>query len=270
MNSEQTDIAALQSRIKQLEQQCSDLEIGLSTAIEHGDLVQAELEQANQRLQGEIRERMALENKLRVLVNSITQKSRDLEVILQAITEHSDQLDLQWLNRYVETENAANTDALTGLANRRVFDQSIVQEWARARRNQQPLALIVCDIDFFKKYNDNYGHQQGDYCLRQVALALKGAVQRVEDLVARYGGEEFIVLLPNTDLAGALEIAQHIAKRLHEANIPHEYSAISDRITISMGVCAMIPSDSDNSRLFATADHLLYQAKNDGRNRIAS
>lgn len=264
------DIRALQARIAQLERDNRDLEIALSTAIEHGDMMQSELEQANQQLQEEVRERTELESKLRLLVKSITEKSRDLELTLQAITEHSDQIDLQWFNRYRETENAANTDPLTGLNNRRVLDQAIQREWDRAKAGCQPLTLILCDIDYFKSYNDNYGHQKGDHCLSKVAEVLSQSVHRTGDIVARYGGEEFVILLPNTTVENALAIGERIQARLDSLNIAHAYSACSDRVTLSMGISTIVPKGDDKKILFAEADRLLYEAKNCGRNRIAS
>ncbi len=261
------ELPRLRAEVERLERRCNDLEIALSTAIEHGDAVQQELEEANQQLHSEVRERITLEKKLRVLVSTITQKSRDLETILHTITEHSDQLDRQWLDRYMESESAANSDPLTGLANRRVLDHSIGREWARARRGGDPIAIIVADIDYFKRFNDTYGHQNGDACLIRVAELFGRAAHRDQDIAARYGGEEFVLLLPYTDLSGAIRVAEALRDELYRLAIPHANSNAADHVTLSMGVYSTIPADEDESTLFAEADRLLYRAKQRGRNR---
>ncbi len=267
LDIEQT-LAELQAMVDQLQQERSDLEIALTTAIEHGDAIESQLEMANRQLQNEVRERLAVERQLRDLVTTITQKSRDLEVVLQTITEHSDQIDLQWLGRYIEAEHTARIDSLTGLANRRKLDETIDSEWARARRNRQSLAMLVCDVDYFKNYNDLYGHQHGDLCLQQLAAILTAALHRDGDLAARYGGEEFVIVLPNTDACGARQLAEGLQEALRRAAIPHEASPYW-QLTMSIGVAACIPDGSDPGTLFAEADRLLYLAKQRGRNQIA-
>ena len=162
-------------------------------------------------------------------------------------------------------------DGLTNIANRRLFDQTLDIEWLHARRNQQPISLIVVDIDYFKKYNDHYGHQYGDNCLISIANALRTVPTRSTDLVARYGGEEFVVLLPNTSTQSALEMADKCRQMVAEQQIKHEASSVSDMITVSIGVSTITPTaDMPSSLLFATADKMLYKAKMNGRNRIAS
>lgn len=267
LDLEQT-LAALHETVERLQQERNDLEIALTTAIEHGDAIESQLEMANRQLQQEVRERLTVERQLRDLVATITQKSRDLEVVLQTITEHADQIDLQWLGRYIESENAARRDSLTGLANRRQLDESIAQEWKRARREQQPLCMIMCDVDHFKAYNDLYGHPAGDECLRWLADLLRSVLRREGDLAARYGGEEFVLLLPNTDAEGGRQVAEHIRRLLDETAHTHGGSPIG-RITLSMGLAAVIPEDDQQDRLFIEADRLLYLAKQQGRNRIS-
>lgn len=160
-------------------------------------------------------------------------------------------------------------DGLTNIANRRLFDQTLDIEWQHARRNQQPISLIVVDIDYFKKYNDHYGHQYGDNCLISVANALCKVPTRSTDLVARYGGEEFVVLLPNTTTKSALEMAEKCRNIVFDQQIKHEASSVSDMVTVSIGVSTIIPTvDAHPSSLFATADKMLYQAKKKGRNCI--
>ena len=161
-----------------------------------------------------------------------------------------------------------NLDGLTELANRRCFDEYLEQEWQRLARERLPLSLIMCDIDFFKNYNDTYGHVAGDDCLRKVSLLIKQSVHRPADLAARYGGEEFVLVLPNTDIEGAIAIAEVIRLGLLELAIPHDDSAVSSLVTLSMGVTSLVPvSDSHPSVLLTAADYALYRAKELGRNQ---
>jgi len=169
-----------------------------------------------------------------------------------------------------ELQRLANLDGLTGLANRRCFDQRLEQEWRRLMREQQPLSLILGDIDFFKNYNDTYGHQAGDDCLRQVAQALQGMTKRPGDLVARYGGEEFAIILPNTPIAGAVQLAEAICDLIRQLQLVHAGSSICPFVTLSLGVSTVIPTHGLlEDDLIAAADRALYQAKLEGRDRIA-
>lgn len=168
-----------------------------------------------------------------------------------------------------ELEALALTDSLTQLANRRQFDRHLAAEWHRLTREQKPLSLILCDIDYFKRYNDLYGHPTGDRCLGQVAQALLRASRRPADLVARYGGEEFAAILPNTSTRGAYKVAKAICQQLDKLNILHEGSQISDRLTMTLGIATIVPSrESRLHDLVEAADLALYHAKNHGRNRI--
>lgn len=261
------ELTQLREEVQRLRRERDDLEIALLTAIEHGDAMQSELQMANHRLQTEVQERVTLEKELRLLVHTITQESQDLATVLEAITEHSDQVEQHWHERYLQTESAANSDPLTGLANRRVFDQAIGREWHHARHNHKPLSLIVGDIDCFKLFNDNYGHQQGDECLVQVAGVFQRAARRDDDIAARYGGEEFVLLLPHTDLLGAGKIADLMLQDIRQLALPHAYSLVTDHITMSLGLCSTIPEHPDECALFAAADRQLYLAKQRGRNR---
>ena len=163
------------------------------------------------------------------------------------------------------------TDALTGLANRRHFDLALVEEWARAQRSGQPLALLMVDVDFFKPYNDHYGHQAGDDCLRRVAHFLRGAARRAGDLVARYGGEEFAVVAADTDLAAALSLAEAMRATVAAAAIPHAVTPVAGGMaTVSIGVAVTVPKFGETpERLLLRADAALYLAKSQGRNRVA-
>ncbi len=161
-------------------------------------------------------------------------------------------------------------DGLTGIVNRRYFEEYFAREWTRSVRTGEPLSLIMCDIDYFKYYNDTYGHLKGDECLRQVAEALKNAVNRAGDLVARFGGEEFIVVLPETDLEGAVKVAEVLRDKVASLKIEHEKSLVSNYLTISLGVATAIPSREDAAmELISSADAALYQAKKEGRNRVS-
>jgi diguanylate cyclase (GGDEF)-like protein len=163
----------------------------------------------------------------------------------------------------------ANIDSLTKLSNRRDFDRYIEQEWERMQRIRSPLSLIMCDVDFFKNYNDKYLHPNGDKCLIKVAMALRNTVRRSGDLVARYGGEEFAVILPNTDALGAVSVAEKIRLAVKDLQITHESSAISPYVTVSVGVSTIIPThESEFQTLIDTADRALYQAKSQGRDRV--
>lgn len=169
----------------------------------------------------------------------------------------------------LEMRAFSHIDGLTGIANRRRYDECIEDEFRRARRNGTILSLIMADIDYFKKYNDNYGHQTGDICLKAVASTLNKGLHRPGDLLARYGGEEFVVVLPCTDREGAYLIAENMRNRIEELNISHPTSGIADHITISLGVASLVPHHSrELDELQTAADKALYQAKHEGRNRV--
>lgn len=175
--------------------------------------------------------------------------------------------ELERLKR--ELEELSFKDGLTGIANRRMFDSVYRVEWLNARRNRQPLSLIVFDIDHFKEYNDLYGHLGGDDCLRQVSAILAGVANRGRDLLARFGGEEFVYILPETDLQSALKIAERCQRALQDAALAHGSSPIGRQVTISMGVGTLIPRRDDEAMDFLErVDRLLYEAKRGGRNRI--
>lgn len=168
-----------------------------------------------------------------------------------------------------QLKRMAYLDGLTQVANRRRYEQYLVQEWRRMGREQQPLALIMADIDFFKDFNDCYGHQAGDDCLRLVARILARAAQRPGDLVARYGGEEFVIVLPGTDSQGAETVAEAARYRLHRRRIPHNMSTIGNWVTMSFGVASCVPSSEVTmNQLVKWADEALYRAKANGRDQV--
>jgi diguanylate cyclase (GGDEF)-like protein len=173
----------------------------------------------------------------------------------------------------IRVEELAVLDGLTGIANRHRFDDFLEDEWRRARRLGHPVSLALCDIDFFKPYNDTYGHMAGDECLRRVGEALKPFSRRPGDLVARYGGEEFAVILGNTDEQTARKVAGDIRAAIQALNIPHEHATATGCVTTSVGVATLRPHaqpDASPHGLIEAADQALYKAKRSGRNRAFS
>lgn len=170
--------------------------------------------------------------------------------------------------RNAELQRLSSVDGLTGIANRRHFDERLDQEFKRALRENLELSLILIDVDFFKPFNDNYGHQMGDDCLRAVAAALAGALHRPGDFVARYGGEEFVVVLPGTDAKGAMVTAEALRTAVESKNVKHEFSKAAKHVTISLGIASTTPRQGMLPKmLIVAADSALYEAKEGGRNR---
>lgn len=168
-----------------------------------------------------------------------------------------------------ELEELSFKDGLTGIPNRRMFDSVMEVEWSNAMRNHQPLSLIMLDIDYFKQYNDHYGHIQGDDCLRRVAKVLTSAAARSRDFIARFGGEEFVVVLPETDAQAAMNVAERCRNLIFKEQIFHENSQVSQLLTVSLGVGTIVPNRNDKLMHFVEeVDQKLYHAKQRGRNRI--
>lgn len=191
-------------------------------------------------------------------------RQRELEKIVEARTR-----ELHAANR--ELDRLARVDGLTGIANRRSFDEALQKAWADARRRNASIAVILCDIDQFKKFNDSQGHQAGDETLRAVAQALAGVVQRETDLAARYGGEEMVILLPDTDAAQAAIVAQHALESVRALRLPHPASDVAPFVTLSLGVAAARPAEGGEAAdLVLRADEALYRAKTEGRNRCVA
>lgn len=173
--------------------------------------------------------------------------------------------DLRQANR--KLHRLATLDGLTQISNRRCFDAYLKAEWGRSRRDQTPLTLLLLDIDYFKRYNDHYGHLVGDQCLKRVAQAIKRSIKRPADLTARYGGEEFAMILPNTPVRGALHLAKRVRRYIAKLQISHQYSSVSDWVTLSIGIATWVPDlCSSPESLIAAADQALYAAKAAGRN----
>nr|MBF0222167.1 diguanylate cyclase [Desulfobulbaceae bacterium] len=168
-------------------------------------------------------------------------------------------------------EKLSSLDGLTGIANRRQFDSVLEKEWLRAMRNGSNISLLMLDIDYFKLYNDTYGHQGGDSCLKVVANILKESENRPADLAARYGGEEFCIILPETGETGVKDIAQSVLDRIRKTTIPHKSSKVSKYLSASIGTATMIPGrDTNPDKIIEIADKALYKAKNDGRDRVVT
>lgn len=228
-------------------------------ALKFGSVEEAKIiYRSRHRLKGEV----WVETALRVTraagsgaVNGVVGISRDM-------TQHKDLED--------RLAALAASDALTGLANRRCFDERLEEEWERARREKTPISLLLIDIDYFKKFNDHYGHQAGDDCLRSVGRALATQAQRPADLAARYGGEEFVLLLPNTDAEGCERVGERIRQALKELGVAHALNPPWKRVTASVGGATSFPAESgaDCASLIETADRALYVAKDSGRDRL--
>jgi len=212
--------------------------------------LQSELNTQNNHLQTEIAYHKSMKSALQNTADALREQT----------------IELREANKNLQA--LSKLDGLTQIPNRRHFDEYLHHEWRRSQRDNSPLSLLLCDIDHFKDFNDNYGHQAGDTCLQQVAQVIKRAVKRPADLAARYGGEEFTLVLPNTPLEGALHVAQHLryevqALRINHAQSPHTY------VTISIGVCSCLPNSDDYpEQAINTADQALYEAKARGRNRV--
>lgn len=183
-------------------------------------------------------------------------------IVAKLVKEKTNQL--RSVNKKLEL--LSRTDSLTNIANRRYFNEYIQQEWSRAIREKMPLSIIMCDVDYFKQYNDTYGHLEGDECLKNIASCLKESLHRPSDLLARYGGEEFIMVLPNTQ--NALSFAKNILKNIENLEILHKSSNISKFVTVSIGIVTVIPKrDSSALEFLQKADDALYEAKANGRNK---
>jgi diguanylate cyclase (GGDEF)-like protein len=202
----------------------------------------------------------------------LLQVTRQLEIanqILQAREQELLRVTKQLAQANQILEQLSSIDQLTGIANRRQFDHTFDVEWKRALRAGLPLGLLMLDIDHYKGFNDLYGHQAGDDCLRQVARALADALRRPDDVVARYGGEEFVVILPNTTAEGAGMVAETLRAAVEALCISHDRSSVSKAVTVSLGAAAMVPDQAAApSALLEAADQALYQAKQEGRNRV--
>jgi diguanylate cyclase (GGDEF)-like protein/PAS domain S-box-containing protein len=208
---------------------------------------------------------------LRDVVHVVRKKDGTVEALIGFMFDISERkkTEERLLALQKELQDLSFKDGLTGVANRRRFDALLDVEWNAARRNQRPLSLIMFDIDFFKQYNDRYGHIQGDDCLKRVAEVLKSGAARPRDFFARYGGEEFALVLPETDESGAENVAQRCRDALEAEGIAHETSLVAKVVTVSIGVGTIVPPlDSQLVPFIEEVDKRLYRAKLAGRNRL--
>jgi diguanylate cyclase (GGDEF)-like protein len=252
-----------QDEIDRLQNENHALQAALLASTECGVLLQEQVDRLDTRLTNELRERHTEEEKLQNLIQTITREKGDLEILVQILIDQGDDS--------AEEGEKARIDGLTQIANRRRFDEYLLQEWNRHIRMQLPLSLLICDVDHFKLYNDGQGHQAGDECLKSVAKAINQCY-RAGDLVARYGGEEFAMVLPQTNLAGAVQVAERVRAAVAAAALPHPASPVCDRVTVSIGVVSMTPppqAPSDARTLIEQADRQLYLAKKLGRNQVS-
>lgn len=201
-------------------------------------------------------------------IQKLQQSLQEQNLKLQREIQQRQKAEAALVKANIQLKNLATSDSLTQVANRRRFDEYLDQAWGISIREAWFISLLMCDVDFFKRYNDNWGHQAGDRCLYQVAQAIKRVIKRPADLVARYGGEEFAVILPHTPEDGAMMVAQLIRSSVRELSLIHPESPVSDYVTLSVGVTSTVPlRDSSPDILVAAADLAVYQAKELGRDR---
>jgi len=207
---------------------------------------------------------------IRDVVHVLRNAAGEVEALVGFMFDISErkQTEQKLLQLQKQLEELSYQDGLTGVANRRMFDNRLQMEWSNAQRNSLPLSLILLDIDYFKQYNDHYGHVRGDDCLKSVGQALSGAAVRPRDLLARYGGEEFVLLLPETDAQAAAQVAERCRQLIREQNIQHAHSQVAPLLTISLGVGTLVPGPFDQPEAFLErVDRLLYKAKHPGRDQ---
>ena len=261
--TDQSGLQRLHTELARLQNENHDLQIALLASNEHGALLQEQVDRLGASLTTELRERHIAEEKLQTLIQTISREKGDLEILVQILIDQGDDS--------AQEGEKARIDGLTQIANRRRFDEYLFQEWNRHIRMQQPLSLLICDVDHFKLYNDAQGHQAGDECLKSVAKAINRCY-RAGDLVARYGGEEFAMVLPQTNRAGAVQVAERVRAAVADAALPHPASPVCDRVTVSIGVASITPPPhalADARTLIQQADRHLYLAKRLGRNQVS-
>lgn len=210
---------------------------------------------------------------IRDVVHVIRDKNGEVESLVGFMFDISERKETEekLITLQKKLEEFSFKDGLTGVANRRMFDSIMEVEWLNARRNYQPLSVLMLDIDYFKQYNDHYGHIQGDDCLKRVAQVLSAAARRSRDFCARFGGEEFVLVLPETDEDDAKKVAERCHQLIFKAQILHAKSEVSQILTVSIGVGTVIPQTDDGALTFIhEVDRRLYQAKQKGRNCVVS
>jgi two-component system chemotaxis family response regulator WspR len=202
------------------------------------------------------------------MIVDLTERVR-YEAEIERMNKTLREMNFELENSNFQLQKLSVTDALTGVANRRGFEQFLEKEWILAKQYRHSLAIIILDIDFFKKYNDLYGHQAGDQCLARIAITIRASLKRTTDLVSRYGGEEFTVVLPATDLDGVMRVAEDIRKNIEELHIEHADSTVSQYVTVSLGVCFIETVEllKHQEQILAHADKALYKSKSKGKNQ---
>jgi diguanylate cyclase (GGDEF)-like protein len=265
------EIKRLNQEIERLSVENEDLQIALSTIAEHGDIIEAQLEETNQQLQEEINERKRAESSLQAVLDVVSRQKEDLEILIEILTEHGDVIHNELFEKMMKANQLAGTDPLTQLSNRRSFEDYFKQQWQKMMKVKLPLTIIICDIDYFKQYNDTYGHLAGDGCLQQVSKIFRQIITPEFGLISRYGGEEFAGILPNRTEEDAIKLGQKIQTELRKLQLPHSSSQISDYITLSIGITSIIPHPEITPEMVLDqADRLLYLAKHQGRNQIVA
>jgi diguanylate cyclase (GGDEF)-like protein len=257
------ELSRLRLELDRLQKSNQGLQITLLSSNERGDFLNDHLDRLSASLAAEVRDRQAAEEKLQKLIQAVTREKGDLEILVQILMDQGDES--------AEEGEKARIDGLTQIANRRRFDEFLLQEWGRHIRMQQPLSLLLCDVDHFKLYNDGQGHQAGDECLKGVARAISQCY-RAGDLVARYGGEEFAIVLAQTNRAGAVQVAERVRSAVAAIALPHPASPICGWVTVSVGVGSTTPQPhgpTDARALIEEADRHLYLAKRLGRNQVS-
>jgi len=257
------ELSRLRLELDRLQKANQGLQITLLSSNERGDFLKDHLDGLSGSLAAEVRDRQAAEEKLQKLIQAVTREKGDLEILVQILMDQGDES--------AEEGEKARIDGLTQIANRRRFDEFLLQEWGRHIRMQQPLSLLLCDVDHFKLYNDGQGHQAGDECLKGVARAISRCY-RAGDLVARYGGEEFAIVLAQTNRAGAVQVAERVRSAVAAIALPHPASPICGWVTVSIGVGSTTPQPhgpTDARALIEEADRHLYLAKRLGRNQVS-
>jgi diguanylate cyclase (GGDEF)-like protein len=262
VDAARAEIEWLRTELDRLQRELTDVQNSLITSNEHGDVLQEHLYRTSISLGTEVRERQAAEQKLQALLDAVSREKGDLEVLVQILIEQGD--------TFAEEGEKARLDSLTRIPNRRRFDEVLSKEWTRHARHNQPISLLLCDVDHFKLFNDRYGHQEGDECLKAVARLIESSL-REDDLAARYGGEEFGIILPHTPATRARHIAEEIRSAVVALKIEHATSPVCNYVTLSIGIACTRPDvpGTTAAALVRDADRNLYLAKDHGRNRLA-
>lgn len=253
------EVKKLRQKVAELEKEKADLEILLETAISHADIMQSLLQESNSQLLAEIEERQRAEIRLESLLARVTRDKIDLEIILETTTTHSDNLE-NWLR------NQSIRDPLTGLFNRRYMEEYLSRELKHAQSLDHGLGIIMIDIDYFKQFNDTWGHQVGDMILQEVGFLLQTLV-KYGGVACRYGGEELLLILPETPLMETYKKAELIRQGVKNIRLDNEHQG-SKSITISSGIASFPEHGTTESELILAADRALYQAKSQGRDQV--